>query len=79
VTIKLENFRKYSLPPTRNLATKSEGYNQNPELPLTRMAVVPSKVDVDYSIKPEAVTPVVDTSKWPLLLKNYDKCERAIQ
>ncbi|KAI0408035.1 pseudouridine synthase [Xylaria palmicola] len=27
----------------------------------------------DYSIKPTAVTPAVDTSTWPLLLKNYDK------
>jgi H/ACA ribonucleoprotein complex subunit 4 len=37
------------------------------------MALVPVKVDMDYSIKPEAVTPAVDTSSWPLLLKNYDK------
>lgn len=28
---------------------------------------------VDYMIKPEAVTPKLDTSKWPLLLKNYDQ------
>jgi H/ACA ribonucleoprotein complex subunit 4 len=27
----------------------------------------------DYTIKPENVTPKLDTSKWPLLLKNYDK------
>ena len=27
----------------------------------------------DFSIKPESVTPTLDTSKWPLLLKNYDK------
>jgi hypothetical protein len=38
------------------------------------MAMVVSK-EVDYSIKPEAVTPAVDTSTWPLLLKNYDKRE----
>ena len=31
--------------------------------------------DEDYSIKPEAVTPAVDTSTWPLLLKNCDKRE----
>jgi hypothetical protein len=31
--------------------------------------------DIDYSIKPEAVAPAVDTSTWPLLLKNYDKRE----
>ncbi|KAI0913272.1 pseudouridine synthase [Ustulina deusta] len=27
----------------------------------------------EYAIKPTAVTPAVDTSNWPLLLKNYDK------
>ncbi|KAL6763199.1 centromere/microtubule binding protein [Haematococcus lacustris] len=27
----------------------------------------------DFLIKPESVTPKLDTSKWPLLLKNYDK------
>ncbi|KAL8383157.1 hypothetical protein RB595_006762 [Gaeumannomyces hyphopodioides] len=30
-------------------------------------------VDEEYSIKPEQVTPSLDTSNWPLLLKNYDK------
>jgi H/ACA ribonucleoprotein complex subunit 4 len=27
----------------------------------------------DFLIKPEAIVPKLDTSKWPLLLKNYDK------
>ncbi|KAJ3334194.1 centromere/microtubule-binding protein cbf5 [Blyttiomyces sp. JEL0837] len=27
----------------------------------------------DYVIKPSSVTPSLDTSEWPLLLKNYDK------
>jgi len=27
----------------------------------------------DYTIKPSKSTPKVDTSEWPLLLKNYDK------
>jgi H/ACA ribonucleoprotein complex subunit 4 len=27
----------------------------------------------EYTIKPEKATPKLDTSKWPLLLKNYDK------
>ncbi|KAJ9197059.1 hypothetical protein DTO166G4_6826 [Paecilomyces variotii] len=27
----------------------------------------------DFAIKPEAVTPNIPTSEWPLLLKNYDK------
>ena len=39
-----------------------------------KMAVVPAKgQEVDYTIKPEATTPAVDTSDWPLLLKNYNK------
>lgn len=29
--------------------------------------------DVEYVIKPESTRPTVDTSSWPLLLKNYDK------
>ncbi|KAI9105404.1 centromere/microtubule binding protein CBF5 [Phlyctochytrium arcticum] len=29
--------------------------------------------EVDYVIKPSTVTPAMDTSTWPLLLKNYDK------
>lgn len=35
--------------------------------------VVAKKAEEDYSIKPQAVTPSIDTSSWPLLLKNYDK------
>lgn len=27
----------------------------------------------EYTIQPEKATPKLDTSKWPLLLKNYDK------
>jgi hypothetical protein len=27
----------------------------------------------DFAIKPQAVAPALDTSSWPLLLKNYDK------
>ena len=38
------------------------------------VAAAATKVDVEYTIKPEAVTPAVDTSTWPLLLKDYDKC-----
>lgn len=31
--------------------------------------------EVEYSIKPENVTPAISTSEWPLLLKHYDKRE----
>lgn len=37
------------------------------------MAIAVKQNEVDYSIKPEAVTPAVDSSSWPLLLKNYEK------
>lgn len=37
------------------------------------MAVVLSKDAMDFTIKPEAITPEVDTSSWPLLLKNYNQ------
>jgi H/ACA ribonucleoprotein complex subunit 4 len=40
------------------------------------MALVQTKGDADYSIKPEAVTPALDTSEWPLLLRNYSKCKK---
>lgn len=36
---------------------------------------VAKKAEEDYSIKPQASTPALDTSSWPLLLKNYDQRE----
>lgn len=35
------------------------------------MALVKTSQDVDYVIQPEAVTPALNSSDWPLLLKNY--------
>ncbi|KAI9742020.1 MAG: centromere/microtubule-binding protein cbf5 [Cirrosporium novae-zelandiae] len=37
------------------------------------MAMEGVQQEIEYSIKPQAVTPALDTSQWPLLLKNYDK------
>ncbi|RKU45046.1 centromere/microtubule-binding protein cbf5 [Coniochaeta pulveracea] len=37
------------------------------------MSVVKAGAEEDFSIKPQATTPALDTSNWPLLLKNYDK------
>merc|ERR1712010_106461 len=31
------------------------------------------QLTADFQIEPEKVTPTLDTSKWPLLLKNYDQ------
>jgi H/ACA ribonucleoprotein complex subunit 4 len=39
------------------------------------MTLVVSNTEIDYAIKPEKTAPAVDTSEWPLLLKNYDKRE----
>ncbi|KAJ3477333.1 hypothetical protein NLI96_g10535 [Meripilus lineatus] len=40
---------------------------------LTREQVASAQLEGDYSIKPETSQPKLDTSQWPLLLKNYDK------
>jgi len=39
------------------------------------MALVKAGEDLDMTIKPENITPSVDTSAWPLLLKNWEKCK----
>lgn len=31
------------------------------------------EVEVEYAIKPQNTVPALDTSTWPLLLKNYDR------
>jgi H/ACA ribonucleoprotein complex subunit 4 len=40
---------------------------------LSREQVLSAQVSGDFSIKPEKAQPALDTSQWPLLLKNYDK------
>ncbi|TFK41031.1 pseudouridine synthase [Crucibulum laeve] len=40
---------------------------------LTREQVASAQLHGDYSIKSEQSAPKLDTSEWPLLLKNYDK------
>ncbi|CDZ96703.1 centromere microtubule binding protein cbf5 [Phaffia rhodozyma] len=39
----------------------------------TIKSIAQAQVDGDFAIKPEAAQPALDTSNWPLLLKNYDK------
>jgi hypothetical protein len=39
------------------------------------MALVQTNPDA-YVIKPEAAAPAIDTSDWPLLLKNYSDCTK---
>ncbi|CAM8970693.1 unnamed protein product [Rhodiola kirilowii] len=33
----------------------------------------PKQTDVDFFIKPQSYTPPIDSSEWPILLKNFDK------
>lgn len=40
---------------------------------LTREQVASAQLKGDYAIKSESSAPQLDTSQWPLLLKNYDK------
>jgi H/ACA ribonucleoprotein complex subunit 4 len=40
---------------------------------LTREQVSSAQLDGDYAIKSESTVPKLETSEWPLLLKNYDK------
>jgi H/ACA ribonucleoprotein complex subunit 4 len=40
---------------------------------LSREQVSSAQVDGDYAIKSESTVPKLETSEWPLLLKNYDK------
>ena len=42
---------------------------------ITMTMEVAKQADDEYAIKPQAATPAIDTSSWPLLLKNYDKRE----
>lgn len=35
--------------------------------------VAVAQQNVDFAIQPQSTTPALDTSKWPLLLKHYDK------
>ncbi|TFK57140.1 putative rRNA pseudouridine synthase [Heliocybe sulcata] len=40
---------------------------------LTRQQIASAQLDGTYTIQPEKSEPKLDTSEWPLLLKNYDK------
>ena len=39
------------------------------------MALVKQDEDDSMIIKPEAITPAINTSEWPLLLRNWDQRE----
>lgn len=52
--------------------SKREEEEDQKTVAVMTMEVV-KKTEEEYAIKPQAATPALDTSSWPLLLKNYDK------
>jgi H/ACA ribonucleoprotein complex subunit 4 len=40
---------------------------------MSRQAVASAQIEGDFAIQPEKTAAALDTSEWPLLLKNYDK------
>ncbi|KAI6705076.1 hypothetical protein NL676_008038 [Syzygium grande] len=55
--------------------SKDDGGEQQPEHPAApgKDAGGDAAAAGDYMIKPQSFTPSIDTSQWPILLKNYDR------
>ncbi|THU69465.1 hypothetical protein C4D60_Mb08t14700 [Musa balbisiana] len=51
----------------------ANGGIERTSLPFLPAACFGGDQDKDYFIKPQSFTPAVDTSTWPILLKNYDR------
>ncbi|KAJ8468075.1 hypothetical protein OPV22_030627 [Ensete ventricosum] len=51
----------------------ANGGIERTSLPFLPAARFGGDQDKDYFIKPQSFTPAVDTSTWPILLKNYDR------
>ncbi|XP_010943891.1 H/ACA ribonucleoprotein complex subunit 4 [Elaeis guineensis] len=56
-------------------AAAAEAANGGDEAPISPAAdsIDDDPFQKDYLIKPQSFTPSIDTSKWPILLKNYDR------
>lgn len=64
---------KNILPSTATLKSwEDSGFNLCQQDYTNKMALVKAD-EADYTIKPENITPKIDTSAWPLLLKNWDQ------
>lgn len=58
---------------TKKKSEKSAKSKAAPTPPTKPSSVAELQTQEDYVIKPESTTPTLDTSNWPLLLKNFDK------
>ncbi|XP_077226708.1 H/ACA ribonucleoprotein complex subunit 4-like [Tasmannia lanceolata] len=56
---------------------EEEVVEEDLKVPTSSLALIPPEADdpsqKDYLIKPQSFTPTLDTSQWPILLKNYDR------
>ncbi|KAH7281268.1 hypothetical protein KP509_36G038600 [Ceratopteris richardii] len=57
----------------KKVKTKGEEEEKEGHVYETLSALGDEQASTDYLIKPQSYIPALDTSKWPLLLKNYDK------
>lgn len=54
--------------------SKSTEEQEEPTKPISQSGSDPTEnQEQDYLIKPQSFTPSIDTSQWPILLKNYDR------
>jgi hypothetical protein len=71
-------LRKYSI--LHRDTGKSSVHSANDDFLTNKMALVGPDSAPDYTIKPQAAAAPIDTSDWPLLLKNYsDRMQRLQQ
>ena len=70
-----ERVRKSGWPPSLSQSLDALSYPSvmSSSKALSSEQVASAQIQGDYTIKPETAQPKLDTSQWPLLLKNYDK------
>lgn len=57
----------------KNLAPSVPPFGMASQTAKANASIVSAQLEGDYAIKSEEKAPKLDTSQWPLLLKNYDK------
>ncbi|KAJ8440115.1 hypothetical protein Cgig2_003440 [Carnegiea gigantea] len=62
-----------SIPPSEKKKKKKSKTKELDSNEIDTNTPTQNQSDTDYLIKPQNFTPSIDTSQWPILLKNYDK------
>ncbi|KAJ9694691.1 hypothetical protein PVL29_010256 [Vitis rotundifolia] len=58
---------------SRSEKKKKKNKNRTEALDVVEFGSDPTQKDGEFLIKPQSFTPSLDTSQWPILLKNYDR------